>query len=198
MGVVVNANLYMYGNDAEITEAIKSNIEMYRKSGGKPFVGINVMTRFAPDRVHKFIVNCIKNQPTAYAVYIGGKLLDLQTTNIFTNYPRHKVSFLAFRVNNLEYLIFCVTFNMLYFLIVFDLIMIIVGWVKRKQAPWFKIILWMLIVGQVAVAIMGGNNEYQRLILPAMPGLIILLFSYIDKICFAIDNNKLQQYTLTV
>jgi 4-amino-4-deoxy-L-arabinose transferase-like glycosyltransferase len=198
MAVVVNANLYMYGNDAEITAAIDSNKKMYQQSGGKPFAGIDIMTRFAPDRVHKFIVNCIKSQPSAYALYIGGKLLDLQTTNIFTNYARHKVSYLAFRINNLEYLIFCVTFNMLYFLIVFDLIMIVVGWVKKKQAPWFKIILWMLIVAQVAVAILGGYDEYQRLILPVMPGLIILLFSYIDKKCFAIDKNKLQQYALGV
>ena len=198
MAVVINANLYMYGNDAEIFAAIKSNKKTYQQNSGKRVAGIDIMTRFAPDRVHKFIVKCIKTRPAAYALYIGGKLLDLQTTNIFTNYAGHKSSFLAFRINNLEYLIFCVTFNMLYFLIVFDLIMIFIEWVKRKQAPWFKIILWMLIAGQLAIAIMGGYDEYQRLILPAMPGLIILLFSYIDKICFAIDNNKLQQYTLAV
>jgi hypothetical protein len=87
---------------------------------------------------------------------------------------------------------------MLYFIIVIDLIMIVTGWIKRRQAPWFKIMLWLFIVAQVAVAVMGGYNEYQRLILPAMPGLIILLFSYVDKMSFAIDKGKLAQYSLAV
>jgi 4-amino-4-deoxy-L-arabinose transferase-like glycosyltransferase len=198
LAVIVKASLYPYGNDTEITEAIKTNIELAKQHGGRPMAGVDVIGQFAPDRIHKFIVNCIRNQPGAYAYYVGSTLLDLQAANIFTNYPDHKLSYLAFRINNIEYLIFCVTFNMLYFFIVLDLVMIVTGWIKGKQAPWFKIMLWLLIVAQVAVAVMGGYNEYQRLILPAMPGLIILLFSYIDKIFFAIDKGKLAQYSLAV
>jgi hypothetical protein len=64
--------------------------------------------------------------------------------------------------------------------------------------PWFKIVLWLLIVFQIAVAIMGGYSEYQRLILPAMPALIVLLFSYIDWIFFATNLNKLRSYRAAV
>lgn len=198
MAVIVNANIYMYGDDVEISAAIKNNLKLQQEHTGKASSGENVMVSFEPDRVHKFIMNCIKNQPSSYAFYIGGKLIDLQTTNIFTNYAGHKLSYLAFRINNIEYLVFCVTFNILYFLIVTDLVLIVAGWIRKKQVPWFKIVLWMLIVAQLAVAVMGGYSEYQRLILPAIPGLIILLFSYIDKLCFAIDKDKLKDYAISV
>jgi hypothetical protein len=129
---------------------------------------------------------------------LGGKLLDLQAANIFTNYAEHKLTVLAFRVENIEYLVFCITFNILYFFIMLDLVLIIAGWIKRKMVPWFKIVLWLLIAGQIAVAVIGGYSEYQRLILATMPALIILVFSYIDKICFAIDSDKLQHYPASV
>ncbi|MDB5134567.1 MAG: Dolichyl-phosphate-mannose-protein mannosyltransferase [Mucilaginibacter sp.] len=197
LAVLVNADLYRDGNDPEISAAIKSSLKQ-QQSAGKNESGQNIVVPFEPERVHKFIINCIKNQPAAYTRYIGNKLLELQATNIFTNYAAHKLSFLAFRVENIEYLVFCVTFNILYIFLVLDLIMIFVGWAKRKEAPWFKIVLWSLIAGQVAVAILGGYSEYQRLILPAMPALIILLFSYIDRIYFAIDKDKLKSYPASV
>ena len=198
MAVIAEAGIYMNGNDPEISESVKDNLILQQKGPGNAVGPIDINARFGPDRVHKFIVNCIKNQPLAYAWHIASRLNDLQTTNIFTDYATHKLGFLAFRIENIEYLAFCVTFNFLYFLIVFDLIVIISTRIRRKLTPWFKIVLWLLIVFQIAVAIMGGYNEYQRLILPAMPALIILLFSYIDWICFATNINKLRGYRAAV
>ncbi len=198
MAVIVEAGIYMNGDDPEISETIKGNLKLQQKGPGNAVQTIDINPRFGPDRVHKFIVNCIKNQPIAYMWHIASKLNDLQTSNIFTNYATHKPGILAFRVENIEYLVFCVTFNILYFLIVFDLIVIISMRIRRRLTPWFKIVLWLLIVFPLAVAIMGGYNEYQRLILPAMPALIILLFSYIDWICFATNINKLRSYRASV
>jgi len=198
MTVIVAANIYQYGNDPEITEAIKANLDLQQKTTGKPPRGESLMLKFEPDRVHQFITTCIKSQPTAFALAIGGKLIDLQSLNIFTNYAGHKLSYLAFRMNNIEYMLFCVTFNILYIFIVVTLLMIITGWFKSKQIPWFNLLLWSLIFAQVAVAIIGGYSEYPRLILPAMPALVILLFSYIDKICFAMDSDKLKNYPVTI
>jgi len=191
MAVIVSAGIYMDGNDSEISAAIKSNLELNKICGNPKKSGINIMKTYDSDRIHRFIMNCIKNQPTAYAWHICSKLTDLEHENIFTNYAEHKTNFLAFRIENVEYLVFCVTFNILYLFLGLDLVLIIARWVRSKQAPWFRIILWLLITGQLAVAILGGYSEYQRLILAAIPALLILLFSYVDRICFAIDWDKL-------
>ncbi|MDN5289117.1 MAG: Dolichyl-phosphate-mannose-protein mannosyltransferase [Mucilaginibacter sp.] len=198
MAVIEQAGIYMYGNDPEISAAVKSNLCLSRQCSDQKGLGINIAKRYSPERIHQFIVACIKNQPVVYALHMCGKLIDLQSANIFTNYADHKLTYLAFRVNNIEYLIFCVTFNLLYILIAFSLALIIYSWIRSKQVPWFKMVLWLLITGQMAVAIIGGYSEYQRLILAVMPALIILVFSYIDKIYFAIDHDKWQRYPASV
>lgn len=192
MAVIVGANIYMYGNDTEISTAVKYNSELEQKYPGKHVSGINIMQRFDPDRVHIFIVNCIKNRPVAYMQYIGSKLFYLQAVNIFTNYAGHKRSSLAFKIEKAEYSIFYITFNILYFFILLDLILIIIVWIKNRQAPWFNMVLWLLICGQMTIAILSGYSEYQRLILAIIPALLIASFSYIDKIFFAIDAKRLE------
>jgi hypothetical protein len=191
MAVIVSAGIYVDGNDPEISAAIKSNLELNKLCTTQKKPGINIMKTYDPDRVHRFILNCIKNQPSAYAWHICSKLTDLEHENIFTNYAEHKTNFLAFRIENVEYLVFCVTFNLLYLFSGLDLVLIITSWIRSKQAPWLRIVLWMLITGQLAVAILGGYSEYQRLILAAIPALLIVLFSYVGRICFAIDRDKL-------
>jgi 4-amino-4-deoxy-L-arabinose transferase-like glycosyltransferase len=196
--VVASAGIYMYGNDPEISSVIKKSLDSLQEPIYKPDAGETVTLRFKPERVQKFIVTCLKNKPVIYLLYIGGKFIDLQSTNIFTNYPAHKLSFLAFRINNIEYLLFCVTFNLLYIFIVLSTISALVWWVRSKQTPWFKIILVGLCILQVLIAIMGADAEYPRLILPAMPALIILLFYHIDRIGFAIDGEVLKRYPASV
>jgi hypothetical protein len=198
MAVIEQAGIYLYGNDPEISAAIKSNLDVRKENSSHKRPGINIMKRYAPGRIHRFIVSCIKNQPVAYALHIGGKLIDLQGANIFTNYASHKATFFAFRVNNVEYLVFCITFNILYIFIVLSGVSIISGWIRSKQLPWFKMVLWLLITGQLAIALIAGYSEYQRLFLAAIPALIILVFTYIDQLSFAIDRDKLRQYPASV
>lgn len=193
MTEVLNAGIYQYGNDPELSAALQYNINLQKQNNGRPTPGINIAKRFEPDRVHRFIVACIKNMPLVYSRYICGKLTNLSATNIFTNYASHKNSLLAFRVENVEHIAFCVTFYLLYIFIAFSLVSIIYICVKTKQMPWFRLVLWLIVVLQLAVAILGGYSEYPRLILPAMPALIILLFSYIDQLWLAIDWSKLKR-----
>lgn len=188
MAVIVSAGIYKNGNDPEISAAITSNILLGQRNPGKHIPEINIMKVFAPDRVHTFIANCIKNEPGTYAKHLGSKLHELGADNIFVNYAGHSLSHLAFIIENAEHLVFCVTFNMLYFFLVLDLTLMVVSWIRRKQLRWFELVLWVLIVGQMVVAIAGGYIEYQRLILPAMPALLILLFLYIDKIVAVIEK----------
>jgi hypothetical protein len=193
MTEVINAGIYQHGNDPELSAALQYNINLQKQNNGKPTPGINIAKRFEPDRVHRFIVACIKNMPSVYSWYICGKLTNLSAINIFTNYASHKNSLLAFRVENVEHIAFCVTFYLLYIFIALSLVSIIYICVKTKQMPWFRLVLWLIVVLQLAVAILGGYSEYPRLILPAMPALIILLFSYIDQLWLAIDWSKIKR-----
>ncbi|SDF51593.1 Dolichyl-phosphate-mannose-protein mannosyltransferase [Mucilaginibacter pineti] len=194
MAVILNANMYKNGNDPEISAAIENNFVQLRKPEAQRGPMVNLMVRFDGERVHRFLMNCIKNQKMVYAWYIYDTLVKLQTQNMFINYAGHKFSFLAFRIEELEGLLFHITFNLLYLFLIPTFGLIAAQWIKLKKVPWLPFMLWLLIVGQIAVAIFGGYADYQRLILAAIPGLIVLLFSYIDKISFALDAGKLKNY----
>jgi hypothetical protein len=43
----------------EIIAAINYNKNLQQKNGGIPVAGINIMKRFDPERVHRYIVSCI-------------------------------------------------------------------------------------------------------------------------------------------
>jgi 4-amino-4-deoxy-L-arabinose transferase-like glycosyltransferase len=192
MAVVVNGGLYVNGNDSEIIAAINYNKNLQQKNGGIPVAGINIMKRFDPERVHRYIVSCIVSCPFAYLQYMGAKLSALRCDNIFTNYADHQVNPTAFRVERFEYGVFRIPFMWLYIFIVLDLVLITARWIKSKQPPWINLVLWMTIAGQLAVAIAGGYSEYQRLILAAIPALVISVFFYVDMVCLAINKYKLK------
>jgi hypothetical protein len=187
IAVITKAGIYNNGDDPEISAAIQSNIQLIKANPGKMVYGINIMKRFNPDRMHKFIMSCIKNRPFEYMHYIGLKLYTLRGDRIFTDYANRKPGVLANKVGYIQYNMFFVKFFPLYIFITIDFILIIALWIKQRYVPWFKMFLWLFIAGQVAVSIMGGYIDYQRLILPAIPAITILLFFYIDKLSFVID-----------
>jgi hypothetical protein len=141
-------------------------------------------------RVHTFLLNCIKNKPFTYADYMVHKLGQLSNTNIFTNYATHKLNNRAFRIEKIEYAVFHVSFGVLYGYIIIDLILIIFHWIKSKQTPWLKIVLWLIITGQLTVAVAGGYSEYPRLILAAIPALVISLFYDVDLLWSRMQKGK--------
>jgi hypothetical protein len=189
--LINRAGIYNNGNDPEVSAAIQSNIQLKKANPGKVVYGINIMKRFSPDRMHKFIITCIKNEPIKYLHYIGVKLYTLRGENIFTQYANRKPLDVAYKIGYLQYKLFFVRFFLLYIFITLDFIVIIVLWIRRRAVPWLKMLLWLSIAGQIVVSIMGGYVDYQRLILPAIPALTIVLFLYIDKLGFAISRKNM-------
>jgi hypothetical protein len=175
MDVIFKAGIYKYGNEPKISAAITSNSKL------KPGVaGINIMKLYSPDRMHDFIIGCIKNRPGDYLRYIGSKLNVLKNENIFIQYANYKPGPLATRVDAIQRPVFYIPFRILWWFLALTFITIIAVWIKRKQLPWLNLVLWLLSFAQIAVAILGGYVDYQRLILPAIPTLILLLSSGID------------------
>ncbi|MCR4566241.1 MAG: hypothetical protein K5651_09170 [Bacteroidales bacterium] len=77
------------------------------------------------------------------------------------------------------------------FLLVY--IMMLVAWmIRKKTIAWVSITLWVLCVSNIIVAVVGANDEYNRLILPSMPFVLLMLGQVIspftkesiDKIAF--------------
>ena len=183
--VIFRAGIYHYGNDPQVSAAMESNSKL--KPGVK---GINIMKKYNPDRMHRFIITCIKNQPVAYTRYLFTKMIDLRSANIFAMYANFNSGPLARQMDFIQKAVFHINFIFLWWFVALSFLLIIVEWISWKQTPWLSLVLWLLIAAQIAVAIAGGYSEYQRLILPAMPALVILLFYYIDRLWVVIGVEK--------
>ncbi|MBQ9596862.1 MAG: hypothetical protein IJR34_01235, partial [Bacteroidales bacterium] len=67
------------------------------------------------------------------------------------------------------------------FLLVY--IMMLVAWmIRKKTIAWVSITLWVLCVSNIIVAVVGANDEYNRLILPSMPFVLLMLGQVISPI----------------
>ena len=198
LDILIYADMYQNGNDAELTEAIKDNLKQPQTLGGHWNLLINITTEYKPNRIAKFVSTCIKNQPGVYISHIYHTATGLETENIFTNYATHKHGAVVSLVQGIEKFVFYFTFNLLYLFLGASAILIFVEYIKRRVISWLKVILWLIIVAQIAVAIIGAQAEYQRLTITIIPCLIILLFSYIDRIYYSIDRQKINEYSTSV
>ena len=188
MTVVIRSGLYNNGNDPEISNAIKNNFRQLHKKVVPKDSLINITQKFDHERVHKFLVNCVMNQKDAYARHIYGVITSLENENIFTDYATHKSTPLAYKIDAVEYSVFRINFIFLYLFLGICLLLLIVKWIKAKQPPWFILVLWLISIAQIAVAVIGGYDEYQRLIIAAIPALIILLFICMDELLAGLNS----------
>jgi hypothetical protein len=189
MTVMIRTGLCENGNDPQISNAIKNNFRQLHKKVVPKDSLINIMEKFDHERVHKFLLNCMVNQKGAYAAHIFGVTVSLQNENIFTNYATHKSTILAHKVDAIEYSVFHINFIFLYVFLSLCLVLLAVKWLKTKLVPWLNLFLWLIAIAQIAVAIIGGYDEYQRLIVAAIPALAILLFFCMDELCIVLKRS---------
>jgi hypothetical protein len=194
LDILIYANMYSKGNDPELTEAINENLKLPQPLGGHWNLLINITQKYKPKRIAEFISNCRKNQPGMYITHIYHTATSLETENIFCIYATHKKNVLADMMRGIEKFFFYITFNIVYIFLGISAILTFVIFIKLKKIQWLIPFLWLIIVGQIAVAIIGAQDEYQRLIVTTLPCFIILLFWYVDKLYLSIDKQKLREY----
>lgn len=76
------------------------------------------------------------------------------------------------------------------YIILLIYIMVLIPWmVRRKTFAWISVTLWILCVSNIIVAVIGANDEYNRLILPSMPFVLLMLGQVMSPITKeSIDN----------
>ncbi|MEP6725071.1 MAG: hypothetical protein ABJC98_04615 [Bacteroidota bacterium] len=181
LDILINSNMYKNGSDPEISEMIEAYLSEPETEARRLLFLQKIKNDYGKKRISDFITVNILNSPGRYLKRICGRVIYLGQRNIFTNYSNHKKTMLAERLNKIEMLIFYLPFNFLYFLLGYSLVSIVKCRNKLKVFPLFELLIWLMIIMQFAVAIIGAPGEYQRLIVPTIPCLVIFVFIYIDK-----------------
>ncbi len=160
LDVIINANMYMDGNDSEISETIKSNLS--EPHGPYNSMENILFAQFSHERITKFLSSCIMNQPDVYLKEALRKMVTLSKSTTKVRYASIKGG-LSGSLLSLFSDIFKINFLIIYILLFFDFIYIIVHWIKSRQVLWFKIILLSIITTQLVTIVIGAQGEYQRL-----------------------------------
>ncbi len=192
LNIIIRSKLYQYGNDIELSNEINKDFSQPVTADEEWNILQNIVHKYQPKRISDFIKNSAKNKPSIFVDHTFKTAAVIQTKNIFTNYATPKPGMLARLVLKIEAIFFFVTYNKVFLFLFFDFIFIVTKWVKSKKIQWFTMLLWAMIVAQIAVAIVGAQSEYQRLTVATIPCLIIAFFGYIDKIYYTIDIQKLK------
>lgn len=189
---IMDYNIYQNNKDTEIIETIRNFPP--EEMNGRYGIVWNIYTSYPSIRVEKFITTCYLNNSEIYIKKTLEKIYNLGPGSAVTIYAQTKgglVSGFTYAV----YYILSVSFFFIYILLFYDCLYIIGLGLRSKKFPWFRIIIWSIILGQLSIYIIEGIIEPQRIFVEVVPFLIVLIFSYIDMIYYSIDKYKLSNYT---
>jgi dolichol kinase len=204
LDIIMDYNIYSDNKDQEISNLIKEHLGIYALQANR--VPDNdvfydkmwdtdeiISNEYPQERIDKFVKSCITQHSGIYIKKTLSKAVNLSKLTT-TSYSAEMKPILFSTLKSPLLELFSVSFAFIYFLLIFDFFYIVLQWMKSKMVPWFKIIVWTAITGQLATAIIGAENEHQRLLLLTMPFIIILFFSYVDMIYYSVDIAKLKKY----
>jgi hypothetical protein len=191
MDILITNNMYSNGNDYEITETIRNNCDIPSQIyHWKTHAVLN--DKYSYSRISDFIYNSIINQPKLYFQKVLVRFYELGNERISTRYAERKNGFIS--LFNFILKLNFITFFAIYFLLMIDIIYISFHFFKTQKILWYKIIVWALISAQLLIIVIGSPTDYQRLFVIVLPCVIILFFSYIDILFYAVDKKKISEY----
>ena len=88
---------------------------------------------------------------------------------------------------------FCLYLNILYLFIIVYTIIMLVWIVNKKTIPWFSLLLYMLCISNIIVAIYGAPMEWERLILPSLP-MIVVMFGQLCSLFKIVPLYQIEYY----
>ena len=189
LDVIINANMFMDGNDPEISATIKGNLP--EPHGPYNSMYAILYPQYSHERIARFLRSCIKNQPGVYLKDALGRMANLGSSTTRAFYVTSKGGLTGRLLSPLSHF-FSINFLIIYILLVIDFIYIIVQWIKARQILWFKIILFSIITTHLVTIILGAQGEYKRLFVIVLPCVIILMFSYVEMLIYSINEYRLR------
>jgi hypothetical protein len=217
--MIIDYKIYESNNDPQITETINSSLQ-YKSNIGWIYIDINdhqiaenikleinketkwgwlptyiVFEKYSFKRIRSFTNYCIINNIPVFLEKSLEKTYNIGSQSTSAIYAESKDGFLKNLILIIDNML-SISFFSIYFFMLIDLFWIFWILTIKKQIPWIKIIIWIIITAQLAISIIGGPTEPQRLFIEALPLVILLLFNYIDLIFYSFEKNKITSYYL--
>ena len=180
--IMIDSNLYSYGENDKITKDIDSiYIPGYEYSA---WLASNyIMMNYTRNDITMYIKKSFSNAKEKYLVYFVKKAISIMPNNLGTIYSVREQNYSAQYYNNIAYLLFPVSFALLYIILFITFIYLIYRFFVKKKIEWTIAALFTIIFGNVFISIISAPYETQRLCVNSIPVLIVLISYFISIIC---------------
>jgi len=214
--IVVQSGIYRHGSDPIINKQIEALWETWKKENpneaesGPPWIypkGGNVAFNLyltgdvGEEKIPflqklKYARETIRKNRLDFAWYSIGKFIGIKNDGVewgywfFKEHRRYKESLFNFFILQL-------TFKSVYILLLLEMAVLSITLYFTRHVPWFWCVCWLLMTGTIFTAVVGSHDEWSRLVLPALPLVILLIAKYVDLFVYVIKKQrgqKIMQY----
>lgn len=170
---VIFSNTYEKSNNKEIIEII-NNVKENEVATPYFKLAERIKEEFSFEEIKEFISSSQKTKE--YLNYIINKTFVLAGSNIVVNYTDNTF------LNILDLNLIPVSFGLLYIVIIISIIYLCYKLIKQKQVDWIMAFCISLILANIFTLIVGAPFEEQRLFIPSVVLVFILLAYIVEKI----------------
>lgn len=176
---------YGGNNKSQILENLKFSIIDHKTW---ELAGTELPSRIEFSRLNDFIKKCIYLN---YKLFIKEKVKELLFLSEYNATAVISKTKLSIRSTLFKILvkIFDISFVFVYILLFIHFLFFVKQFFSRTDYLFYDIIIWVFITSHLALEIIGAPNCYDRLFLPVLPLVILLIFSFANKLYFVIQKN---------
>lgn len=143
-------------------------------------------------KVGEFNSRCLDLNKEKYLQILLNRITDRVAEPLNQTYAELKDKTNIHKIELFKAITFPLNFGILYLMLIGEGIYFLCYLIKKKDIQWQRFSLLLLIGGLLGTTLLGAQAEYQRLITPIIPFVIMLLFLYLEK-CIEIGKRYLRK-----
>lgn len=178
----IDSDLYKRAENKEMVKIVDETISG-KSRGSASWEALNILTgKYSVNEIKQFANQSLKKD-SKYFEYMFNKTLNLEESSIGTvGYVNVKEQFSKINYNNLACLLLPINFAFVYIMVIVGIAYLLWKLIKFKKIDWIVAFFTLLIFANLFTLIVGAPYESQRLFLPSIVSVLLMLGLIISKI----------------
>ena len=176
---IVTADIYHNNSDREMVNYIEAKKALNEPDPSIAYDTVHEFESFVPfDRNGAFINEAIKDHSIVFIKHLLRKALDIGKHDMLMWYSHSQMKEGEPEIDFIPGDFLSVSIGVVYLAALIELLVILSNWIKTKAVPWYNLLIFLTISGQIAVNILAAPGEYYRLFSPVYSLVIICAFGH--------------------
>ena len=172
---VIYSDSYIYSDNKEIIELIDNMKQVDTSENTCWDILEELEEKYSKEELKQFTKTAIKNSPN-YISYVLRKTINLGNNSIgIANYVLPKEEYSNINYDNIGNIILPINFALVYLMVLILAVFLLYDLIKNIHIDWIIAIYTCIIVANIFTLIVGAPFEEQRLFLPSIMCLLLLI-----------------------